>query len=177
MARIDDQLVKTSILNPQQEIEQFLYHEAALLEERKFKDWLALFTNDIRYWMPVLFTLERGAREIADDREMAFYDDTKETLTLRVKRLYTEFAHTEDPPSKTVRFISNVRVSPSRKGNDVRVTSNFLVFRTKHENQPEVFAGHREDILQKVGRQWKIRDRKIILGQDVLPSQMLSIFL
>ena len=52
MAVLDEICIQEKMLL-QHEVEQFLYHEARLLDERKFDDWLALLTDDIHYWMPI----------------------------------------------------------------------------------------------------------------------------
>lgn len=159
-----------------QEIEQFLYSESRMLDERRFNDWLELFTDDIRYWMPVMATVERGAREIANERELAYFDDNKGTLTLRVKRLYTGSAHAEEPQSRTRHFVNNVEVVENPEGGDLTVHSNFIVFRTRLETDTDWFVGHREDRLRKAGNGWLIARRKMTLDQTVLEAKNLSIF-
>lgn len=160
-----------------QEIEQFFYYEARMLDERQFEEWLQLFSDDIRYWMPVVSTRERGGREIAGDNELAFFDDNKTTLTLRVKRLYTDFAFAEEPPSRTSRFISNVQVESSGSSpEEVLSHCKFLVYRTRLETDMDVFFGTRKDTLHRVNGSWQIVRRKIILAQNVLGAKNLSIF-
>ena len=157
------------------EVEQFLYAEARLLDERRFEDWLALFTDDCRYWLPLMSTRERGEREISDDTELAHFDDTKRTLDLRVKRLATNFAYAEDPPSRTVRFVTNIQAEPG-SGGEVTAFSNVIVYRTRLETTTDVFAGRREDVLRRGGDGWSIARRKVVLAVNVLPSNNLSIF-
>src|SRR6266852_3615597 len=91
------------------EVEQFLYREARLLDERRFRDWLELFTDDVRYWMAAranryprsskaiaILDPERYREEdIAGDPELAILDETKQTLTGRVARLETGMAWAE----------------------------------------------------------------------------------
>jgi 3-phenylpropionate/cinnamic acid dioxygenase small subunit len=159
-------------------VEQFLYHEARLLDERRFDEWLELFTDDVRYWMPVVFTRERGAREIGDDKDPAWYDDDKTTLSLRVKRLHTEYAWAEEPPSRTVRIVSNVEVRPAGgNGGELEVYSKFLTYKNRLEQETNIFAGTREDLLRvtKEGG-FRIAKRKIILAQNVLLAKNISIF-
>ena len=157
-----------------QEIEQFLYREARLLDERKFNEWLELFTDDIRYWMPVMSTVERGSREVATGREMAHFDDNKGTLTIRVKRLYTGSAHAEEPQSRTRHFVSNVEVTEN--GAELTVYSNFIVYRTRLETDENWFVGRRVDTLRKAGNGWNIAKRVMTLDQTVLNAKNLSIF-
>lgn len=158
----------------QHEIEQFLYREARLLDERKFNEWLELFTDDIRYWMPVLSTVERGSREVATGREMAHFDDNRGTLTLRVKRLYTGSAHAEEPQSRTRHFVANVEVVED--GAELTVHSNFIVYRTRLETDQDWFVGKREDRLRKTDKGWRIAKRLMQLDQTVINAKNLSVF-
>ncbi|MCH7743411.1 MAG: hypothetical protein IIB71_12200 [Proteobacteria bacterium] len=88
MATLDEMSPQEKMLL-QYEVEQFLYHEARLLDERKFEDWLALLTDDIHYWMPIRRTTM--ARDVGNEftrpGAMAFFDDDKNFLQLRVKKL------------------------------------------------------------------------------------------
>src|SRR5262245_40277063 len=97
------------------EVEQFLYREARLLDERRFHEWLELFTEDVRYWMvgrssrypnssKAIATMNRhGDRDadVAVDDDLPILDETKATLGRRVARLDTGMAWAEDPPSRT----------------------------------------------------------------------------
>ena len=169
MMKVDGQLVH--------EVEQFLYREARLLDERNFDGWLEVFTEDLRYWVPVVSTRERGAQEVAGEDELAWLDDDKRTLSLRVKRLHTEFAYAEDPPSRTCRIISNIQVEPADKEDEVKVYSNFLIYKNRLETETDLYSGHREDVLRRLDGDWKIARRKLILAQNVLTSKNISIFL
>jgi 3-phenylpropionate/cinnamic acid dioxygenase small subunit len=157
------------------EVELFLYAEARLLDERRYEEWLALFTEDCRYFMPIMSTRARGERDVSDDRELAHFDDTKRTLTLRVKRLATNFAYAEDPPSRTVHIVSNVEAETGG-GGDITARSNIVVHRTRLETTTDTFAGRREDVLRRTGTGWSIARRKIVLATNVLQSNNLSIF-
>lgn len=165
------------------QVEQFLYYEARLLDERKFDEWIKLFTDDVRYWMPVVYTRERGAREVGSEVDSAWYDDDKTTLSLRVKRLYTEYAWAEEPPSRTCRIVSNVEVRESQgNGGELDVYSKFLTYKNRLEHETNVFAGTREDRLRRVdpdeagGAEFRISRRKIVIAQSVLQSKNISIF-
>src|SRR5688572_11640103 len=98
----------------QREIEQFLYEEAELLDDRRLHDWLALLTDDIRYRMPTRDNRVRReqSKELSGETEMAYFDDDKRTLVQRVKRLDTGLAWAEDPPSRTRHLVTNVRIEP-----------------------------------------------------------------
>ena len=96
------------------EVEQFLYREARLLDNRRFSEWLELFSDDVRYWMPtrsnryplnskaisILDASRYEEEEISGEDELAFMEETKKTLQMRVARLDTGMAWAEDPPSR-----------------------------------------------------------------------------
>ena len=171
-------------------VERFLYHEARLLDERRFREWLGLWTEDAHYWMPVRSSrLPKGSKaivdmdpdrldeeELAKEGELAYFDDNKETLTRRIQRLETGMAWAEAIPSRTRRMISNIEVENGKTGGDIMVSSNFIVYRNRRETEQDFFVGCREDLLRNVKRKWRIVRRKIILDQNVLMAKDLSIF-
>jgi 3-phenylpropionate/cinnamic acid dioxygenase small subunit len=159
------------------EVQQFLYDEAATLDERRFPDWLALFTDDVHYWMPIRETLARGmeAEEFTDELSNAYFDDDKAMLGQRIARLDTGFAWAEDPPSRTRHIVSNVRIR-GVTDTEVTVECNFIVYRTRLATDEDLWVGRREDVLRKVDGDWKIARRKIFLDQTVLTSKNLSSF-
>ena len=97
-------------------VEQFLYAEAALLDARRFEEWLALFSDDASYFVPIRRTRTQDELEYEFTRsgEMAFFDDTKQTLARRIKKLATGRAWSEDPPSRTRHLITNIRIMETR---------------------------------------------------------------
>lgn len=159
------------------EVEQFLFHEARLLDERRFEEWLELFSEDAHYWMPIVSTRERGNREVATERELAYFDDTKETLRYRVKRLYTGLAWAEEPPSRTCRFLSNIQVEQNPDASlELSTRCNLMVYRTRLETDRDLFIGTREDVLRRVNDTWQVARRRITLTESVLDANNLSIF-
>jgi len=138
-------------------VEQFLYREARLLDERRFHDWLELFTDDLRYWMPVRTSrYPKGSRaivildedryveeELAQEGELALLDETKQSLSRRIARLDTGMAWAEDPPSRTRHLITNIEVEAGSTDAELTVYSNFLVYRTRGETEQDFFVGRR----------------------------------
>lgn len=161
-------------------IEDFLYLEAELLDERRLREWLELFTDDVRYCMPVRYNpLERPENlneELSKPGEAYYFNDTKESLRIRVERLYSKQAWAEMPPSRTRRLISNIRVKKD-DGSEIEVDSNFFVYRTRMERDEDLFVGTRKDILRRVNGSVKIAQRTIILDQAVLSAKNISVFL
>jgi 3-phenylpropionate/cinnamic acid dioxygenase small subunit len=163
-----------------QQIEDFLYLEAELLDERRLREWLELFTDDVRYWMPVRHNpLERPAEvteELSKPGESFYFNDNYETLRIRVEKVYAKTAWAEMPPSRTRRLISNVRVKQDA-GGALQADSNFIVYRTRMEKDEDFFVGTRKDILRRVNGGFKIAGRTIILDQAILRAKNISIFL
>ena len=172
------------------EVEQFLYREARLLDERRFHEWLELLTDDIRYWMAnrtnrypkssKAIAILDPDRYVEDDLtkedELAILDETKQTLSQRVARLDTGMAWAEDPPSRSRHLITNIEVEPCDAASEVRVHSNFMVYRSRAETEQDFYIGARRDVLRRVAGTWKIATRKIILDQNVLMAKNVSIF-
>lgn len=172
------------------EIEQFLYQEARLLDQRRFHDWINLLTDDVHYWMPIrtgryqsstraLKILDNSRHiesEVSTERELAIFDDTKDTLTRRVNRLDTGMAWSEEPPSRTRHLICNVQIEPQTEST-WKVFSSFYVYRSRLETEQDLYVGLREDLLRKDDTgALRIAKRKIILDQNVLLAKNVSTF-
>ncbi len=153
------------------DIEDFLYAEAALLDEWRLEEWLDLFTIDCLYEVPAPDQPNEDPAET-----FALIHDHRPMLEQRVIRLKKPTAHAEFPHSRTRRLINNVRIL-SREGDEVTVTANFAVFRVR--NGIEVtYVGRYYYVLITTDDGLQIRHRKAILDQDVLdPHGKISIIL
>ncbi len=141
-------------------VEEFLYHEAALLDAWRLDEWLALFTADGRYLVPTT-DLPDGDPQ----KDLVFIDDDMVRLRARVERLKSRHGHREYPSSRTRRFISNVRIKV--EDGDFVVTSSFLVYRFRlGESSP--YVGWYEHTLKRVDGELKIHHRKAVLDQEAL---------
>lgn len=156
---------------------QFYIREAWLLDDRKFRDWLELFTDDAFYFMPRRRNVQRKdlARELSEVGDLAIFEDDKTYLTMRVDRLDTGMAWAEDPPSRTRHLVGNLVVEPLHHG-EVKAKTAFILYRSHHETDENVFAGSREDTLRQVDGQWKIAQRIIVLDANVILAKNLSVF-
>jgi 3-phenylpropionate/cinnamic acid dioxygenase small subunit len=103
-------------------------------------------------------------------------DETKETLGQRIARLETGMAWAEDPPSRTRHLLSNIEVAPGDLASELKVSANFLVYRSRAETEQDFYVGARQDVLRYVDGAWKIARRTIILDQTVLLAKHISIF-
>jgi len=172
------------------EVEQFLYREARLLDNRRFPEWLELFSDDVRYWMPtrsnryplnskaisILDASRYEEEEVSGEDELAFMEETKKTLEMRVARLDTGMAWAEDPPSRTRHIITNIEVEQGDSPGELRVYSNFVMYRNRGERDEDFYVGSREDILRREAGQLRVSYRKIVLDQNVLLAKNISNF-
>ena len=175
-SRIDHLLLKD-------EIEQFLYQEAELLDERQFEDWLDLLTEDIRYWMPMRRNVKFGEldREFTrEGQDINWFDEGKDTLDRRGNQILTGVHWAEEPLSRICHSVSNVQVlkaTPSvSQATEVNVKCRFMIYRNRVQTETDFLVGKREEVLRSVDGQWKIAQRKIILDQNVLLAKNLTFF-
>ena len=175
-SRIDHLLLKD-------EIEQFLYQEAELLDERQFEDWLDLLTEDIRYWMPMRRNVKFGEldREFTrEGQDINWFDEGKDTLVRRVNQILTGVHWAEEPLSRICHSVSNVQIlkaTPSvSQATEVNVKCRFMIYRNRVQTETDFLVGKREEVLRSVDGQWKIAQRKIILDQNVLLAKNLTFF-
>jgi 3-phenylpropionate/cinnamic acid dioxygenase small subunit len=172
---VSDELARLLL---KEEIEQFLYREAELLDERRYEEWLALFTEDTQYFMPMRRNVPHDEPEREFTREgldVNWFDEGKDTLTRRVKQILTGIHWAEEPPSRICHLISNVQVLSAGPAG-VMVKSRFLVYRNRVETETDLLVGKREDLLRRVNGGWQIARRKIVLDQNVLLAKNLTVF-
>jgi len=160
------------------ELMPFYIREAWLLDERKFKEWVDLFTDDVLYFMPRRKNVPRreSHRELTPLGDLAIFEEDKRYLQMRVARLDTGMAWAEDPPSRTRHMIGNLEAEMLENG-EVSARTAFLVYRSHLETDHQLLSGYREDVLRKVDGAWKVAKRMIVLDANVLLDKNLSVFL
>jgi biphenyl 2,3-dioxygenase beta subunit len=158
-------------------VEQFYYAEATALDQRRYEDWLDLFTDDVHYWMPVRRTRTSNEldQEFTSPGAVAYFDDTKAMLASRVRKLASGYSWAEDPPSRTRHLVTNVQIVGERD-EALEVTSNFHLYRTRLNSEEDSWIGHREDVLRRAGGSFRIANRKIFLEQTIMLARNLSNF-
>lgn len=109
-------------------VEQFLYHEARLLDAGELEAWLELFTEDATYWVP----LERGQKDPHETSSL-IYDD-RALLELRVKQARHPRAHARQPLARTVHQVGNVAVVKEDK-DSILVNSTLTLVEWRNEKQ------------------------------------------
>jgi len=166
-----------------QEVAQFLYAEAELLDERRHDEWLALLADDIRYWMPMRRNVKFGDTEREFTREtedISWFDEGKDTLTRRVRQIQTGIHWAEEPRSRITHMVSNVQLLTATPdaivAHEITAKSRFLIYRNRVETETDLLVGKREDTLRRAGDGWLIVRRKIVLDQNVLLTKNLTFF-
>ena len=144
------------------EVEDFLYHEAALLDAWRLDEWLALLTDDATYRVP------SNDAPRADPAQALFtIADDMHRLRGRVTRLKDPHAHAEFPPSRTRRLISNVRIVET---DPLAVEANFIIHRFRANESVRQYVGlYRYGLVAEEGR-LRIRSREAILDAMELGS-------
>jgi phthalate 3,4-dioxygenase subunit beta len=159
----------------QYSVEQWLIHEAELLDNRRYRDWLGLLTDDVVYRMPVRVT---SAHSLDDStlEDMDHFDEDRYSLVKRVERFETEHAWTEDPPSRTRHYVTNVRVR--EEGDELVVKSYLLLFRSRGDvREPDLVSAERTDLLRRVDGELRLARREVLVDESVLRTQNLAVFI
>ncbi|TDF62959.1 3-phenylpropionate/cinnamic acid dioxygenase subunit beta [Cupriavidus sp. L7L] len=166
------------------EIEEFLYEEAELLDERRFKEWLDTLSDDLVYFMPMTYNVKFGEHATREktrfEKDMSWFNEGKWTLTKRAEQILTGVHWAEEPLSRLCRVVSNVQVTGVRLNEagqeEVSVRSKFVMYQNRCEYEEYYFTGKRNDVLRREGNTWKLARREISLGQTVLLAKNLTMF-
>src|SRR6266550_8033805 len=141
----DEQITRLLL---KQEIDDFLYREADLLDERRYDEWLALLAEDVRYWMPMRRNVKLDDREREFTREgldISWFDEGKETLTRRVRQIQTGIHWAEEPVSRISHLLTNVQLveaTPSAaEAREVTARCRFLIYRNRVETETDILVG------------------------------------
>ncbi len=165
------------------EVEDLYYTEADLLDERQYQEWLALFTDDLVYWMPMRknVSFEDRDKETTGPDDIAWFNDDKPTLEKRVGQLLTGIHWAEEPISRVSHLITNIRLVGAAEylnaGESLTVKSRFFVYRNRLETETDLLVGRREDVLRREDGALRIARRKILIEQSVLMAKNLTVFL
>jgi len=172
----------------ERDVANFLYHEAEVLDERRYEEWLDLLAEDVRYWMPIRRNVKLGELEREFTREgqdVNWFDEGKDTLNRRVRQIQTGIHWAEEPVSRISHLVSNVRLveaTPSfTEPREVTARCRFLIYRNRVETETDILVGKREDVLRRPNDSkdrddWRIARRTILLDQNVLLSKNLTFF-
>ncbi len=138
-------------------LEAFLIHEARLLDERRFREWMELFAEDGTYWVPAV-----PDQASPFDQASLFYDD-RELMRTRVERLEHPRIHVQTPPSRTAHLVGNVLVEQADEAQgEVLVGSTVIMVEYRDEAQ-RVFAGRQRHRLRREGASFRIVQKRVDL--------------
>ena len=138
-----------------QQVEQFIYYEADLMDEHRYDEWLALWTDDALYWVP------SGGDDIDPKREISLIYDDRVRLQVRITRLKSGFAHAQEPKSRMRRVVSNIVPQEAENG-DIVVFSNFLLTELRRGKQ-DTFAGRTIHRLRPDNGSFRLASKKVLL--------------
>ena len=170
-------------------VEQWYYREARLLDNRQYKSWLALCSEEIRYVMPargnpLVDNAERGNEAmISVERELEgvdsdgspIRDETYPYLMLRVERSFKPNAWAENPPARTRRIVGNVEILEVADDR-LSALSNFHLFYARPGSPNFLYAGQRRDVLLRTEGGFKIASREIIMDVANIEVPTLGLF-
>ena len=166
-----------------QDVEAFLYHEANLLDDRRYEEWLDLLTDDVRYWVPMRRNVKFGELEREFTREgqdINWFDEGKTTLTQRVRQILTGVHWAEEPLSRLSHLVTNVEITEATPSADdaaeVSLRCRFIIYRNRVATETDILVGRREDRLRRVDGAWMIAQRQVFLDQNVLLAKNLTFF-
>ena len=142
-------------------VEQFLFYEARLLDEARFDDWLALFTETAWYWVPT------DPKQSSPLETVSVIYDDRRLLETRVRRLGNPNIHAQSPPSRTSRIIGNVMIEPpgdgaETDGADFVALSRFQMIEFRRDNQRH-FAGAVSHGLVRSAEDFRIAWKRVDL--------------
>jgi benzoate/toluate 1,2-dioxygenase beta subunit len=148
------------------EVEQFVYREARLQDEHEYEAWEALWTGDGTYWVP--------ANGDASDPTtvMSVIFDNRSRIATRVKQLQTGKRHSQSPPSRIRRIISNVELLGEEDG-DVLAGANFVVYESR-ERGITTWAGRSTYRLRQTEVGLRMAHKKVALVDNDRPLYTLA---
>jgi len=135
-------------------VEQFLYHEARLLDTQRLEEWLALFTEDATYWLP----LEREQKDPVETSSIVYDDRT--LLELRVKQARHPRAHARLPLARTVHQIGNIEIQEEKS--ELKINSTLVLVEFRAEKQ-RIWGALVEHRLRRAGESFRIARKRVDL--------------
>jgi 3-phenylpropionate/cinnamic acid dioxygenase small subunit len=150
-------------------VSQYLFREARLMDDRKFDEWLGLFTDDAVYWIPA------DPSDIDPDRQVSLIYDLKAERELRIKRLLGRYSPTQDPPPQTLHYVNNVTVQRGHDAEHLKVLSNQLISQVRGEDEC-IFQARCTHTLRIYQDNYEIAFKKVsLLGSPRPISVMIGL--
>lgn len=159
------------------EIERFYRSEARMLDEERYQEWYDLLADDLFYWMPLIENrFRRDQRPLLDPEAMAYFDERKVDIAVRIGRIASNLVWTEDPPTRHVYVIGNVEAFATDSANEFEVHSTFIQYRNRGEHDEATLIGRRRDLLRSHEGTYLVAKRLILLPQSTLLTKNLTVF-
>lgn len=160
------------------EVLDFLWEEAAILDRDDLTGWKAMLDEAIVYRMPVCVTRKRHSGESFETPTMHFDEDYL-SIAFRIRRFVETQAWAADPPTRTRRFVTGVRVWEGATPDIFDVTSSLLLVRsTDDDYRTDIVTAERFDRVRFLQDGTPLlRDRKIIADQTTIGTHNLAVFL
>jgi benzoate/toluate 1,2-dioxygenase subunit beta len=151
------------------EVEQFIYREARLQDELAYDEWEALWTDDAIYWVPA------NGDDIDPTSQMSILFDNRSRIATRIKQLQTGKRHSQNPPSRLRRLVSNIELMESdpTHPDDVLAGANFLIYESR-ERGVTLWAGRSEYTLRRAEDGFKLAGKKVLLVNNDRPISTMS---
>ena len=157
---------------------QLLHREARLLDEEQWREWLALFTPDVHYWIPAVQSrYRRDGGVTIDPAAIAFIDDAHADLARRIARFEQDTAWAEDPPTRCAHVVSNVEVLAAESDDRWEVRSLLTLHRCRNDVEIYQTVARRHDAVRRTEQGLKIARRRVVLLESVLLAKNLNTFL
>ena len=138
-------------------LEEFVIHEARLLDERRFRDWMELFTEDGTYWVPAV-----PDQKNPFDEASLFYDD-RDLMKTRIDRLEHPRIHVQTPPSRTAHLIGNTLIEAVDEAKGEYLVGSTVIMVEYRDEQQRVFAGRQLHRLRREGPSFRIVQKRVDL--------------
>jgi 3-phenylpropionate/cinnamic acid dioxygenase small subunit len=143
--------------NSRAAFEEFIIHEAGLLDARRFRDWMSLFAEDGTYWVPAV-----PDQRNPFDQASLFYDD-RELMKTRIERLEHPRIHVQTPPSRTAHLVGNVVVKEADSAKGEYLVGSTVIMVEYRDDAQRVFAGRQRHRLRRDGASFRIVQKRIDL--------------
>ncbi|GGC74858.1 aromatic-ring-hydroxylating dioxygenase subunit beta [Chelatococcus reniformis] len=149
------------------DVQQFVFREARLQDDHQYQAWESLWTDDGVYWIPA------NGDSSDPEREMSIVYDNRSRISLRVKQLLTGKRHTQAPPSRLRRIVSNVEVLGTTDSGDIKVGANTMIFESNLRDDT-IWATRNEYALRPQEGELRMAYKKVLLVNNEKALYTLS---
>ena len=158
-------------------VTQRLFAEARALDEDRMRDWMDMLSEDVFYWCPLRENrFRKDKRPEIDPAAMSLFEETKDTFELRLGRIESGMAWTEDPPTRHCYNVSNIEVFETATPGEYEVLSVFILYRNRSEHDDSTIQGRRRDVWREEDGTLRLARRLVLLQQSTLLSKNLNVF-